>query len=161
MSSILADLKMNAKKNINSSELYSLQEVSEKLGIAQNTFKKYFTSDLEWFSKACMKKGRAKYFKGDMIISKALEVSDSEYLSNFYVSMNEAFKEVDRVFSSISDYLNDPSPTFYTMKPIEKNLIDKEKLVKTFKDFREKELKNNVSFKDNSYWQAKLAEKPG
>lgn len=160
MSGILTDLKLNAKKNIDSSDLYSLQDASEKLGVAQNTFKKYFLSDLRWSSNACMKKGRVKYFRGDLIISKAMELADEEYANNFYRSMDEAMEEVDKIFNSVDAYLDDPSPIYSIMSPV-KSLVDKEKLIDTFKTIRKNELEKVVSYKDPLYWKGKLEEKQG
>lgn len=157
----LIEIKKNAKKNICPDELYSQQELLEKLEIARNSFKKYFSSDQSWFSKACLKKGRVQYYKGEYVIHKAISISDTEYLSSKYQAVNEAIEEVNDFFNSIDRYLNVPNEFSGVMKPAKYDLFSKQRMIDSFVSMRKDDLSKGLLFKDSSYWQDKLKNKPG
>lgn len=159
--SFLLEIKSNAEKNIKPDELYSQQEVIEKLAIARNSFKKYFSSDKEWLSQACLRKGRAQYYKGEFIIYKAISISDSELISSNYETIEEAINEVNVFLDSIGGYLDTSNEFSGVMKPVKDGLISKKKLIDSFVSMRKNDLNKNFLYKDASYWQDKLAEKPG
>lgn len=159
--SFLLELKDNAEKHIKPDELYSQQEVIEKLEIARNSFKKYFSSDSDWLDKACLKKGRAQYYKGECIIYKAISLSDSELISSNYETIKEAIEEVNIFFDSIGGYLDTSSEFSGVMKPVKDGLVSKKKLIDSFVNMRKNDLSKGLLFKDSAYWQDKLSEKPG
>lgn len=138
-SSLLAQVTKNAKSNIDSSELYSQQEVIDRLGISRNTFKKYFSNDAEWFDKACLTKGRAKYFKGIFLIYKAIDLSAYEYNENFWRAVEEA-EQILAPYEMADVVVHTPA--------------EFEKTVLSW------ELEESLGELNDNYWKMKLEDKP-
>lgn len=91
------DLKKVVLEKVKFDELYQQNELIDLLGISRNSFRKYFSYDKEWASKATMVFGQKKFFKGYLVRERAIDL----VYQGWSVNLD---RDIDRVKEILAPY---------------------------------------------------------
>lgn len=137
------ELKKTVLKKVEFDELYQQNELIELLGISRNSFRKYFSHNKEWASKATMMYGQKKFFKGYLVRERAIDLVYQGWAVNLD-------KDVEKIKEILAPYGNNIEFEIKTLEDYEHE-IEGSFVFSAFGGFN--------TIEEEHYWQLKLNDK--